>query len=125
MLYNNVIGKVIRKELETLSYEETTYNFEVEDNHNYYVGEECVLVHNECIKKLDSDDFIKRNGLNREEFHQFKRDIIKDSKMPSKFGKNPDIYYGDKSLKIYLRSTVKKGMPMYETNLTLEGWLVR
>ena len=48
MLYNNVIGKVIRKELETLSYEETTYNFEVEDNHNYYVSEECVLVHNEC-----------------------------------------------------------------------------
>ena len=37
LLYNNVIGKVIRKELETLSYKETTYNFEVEDNHNYYV----------------------------------------------------------------------------------------
>ena len=48
LLYNNVIGKVIRKELENLTYEETTYNFEVEDNHNYYVGEECVLVHNEC-----------------------------------------------------------------------------
>ena len=25
-----------------------TYNFEVEDNHNYYVSDSCVLVHNEC-----------------------------------------------------------------------------
>lgn len=54
MLYNNVIGKVIRKELETLSYEETTYNFEVEDNpnYNYYVGNDKILVHNKCKTKL-------------------------------------------------------------------------
>ena len=52
MLYNNVIGKVIRKELETLSYEETTYNFEEEDNHNYYVGNDKILVHNKCKTKL-------------------------------------------------------------------------
>lgn len=44
MLYNNVIEKVIRKELETLSYEETTYNFEAEDNHNYYVENDKILV---------------------------------------------------------------------------------
>ena len=55
LLYNNVIGKVIRKELENLTYEETTYNFEVEDNHNYYVGEECVLVHNDCSASIEAD----------------------------------------------------------------------
>ena len=39
-MYNNIVGKVIKKELEILEQEEATYNFEVEDNHNYYVSEE-------------------------------------------------------------------------------------
>src|SRR5690606_3423980 len=26
----------------------TTYNFEVEDNHTYYVGQDQLLVHNQC-----------------------------------------------------------------------------
>jgi hypothetical protein len=30
--------------------EETVYNFEVEDNHNYFVGDQGFLVHNECRK---------------------------------------------------------------------------
>ena len=47
-MYNNIQGRVISKELQILDYFETTYNFEVEDNHNYYVSEECILVHNEC-----------------------------------------------------------------------------
>ena len=33
---------------ELLESPETTYNFEVEDFHTYYVGEEPVLVHNSC-----------------------------------------------------------------------------
>ena len=33
---------------ELLENPETTYNFEVEDYHTYYVGEEPVLVHNSC-----------------------------------------------------------------------------
>ena len=33
---------------ELLESPETTYNFEVEDFHTYYVGEEPVLVHNKC-----------------------------------------------------------------------------
>ena len=48
MLYNNVIGKVIKKELQSLDNYEITYNFEVEDNHSYYVSKECILVHKEC-----------------------------------------------------------------------------
>ena len=47
-MYNNIQGRVISKELQVLDHFETTYNFEVEDNHNYYVSEECILVHNEC-----------------------------------------------------------------------------
>ena len=36
------------KIIEELEIEEVTYNFEVEDFHTYYVGENSVLVHNDC-----------------------------------------------------------------------------
>jgi len=39
---------------ELLENPETTYNFEVEDFHTYYVGEESVLVHNSCKHKEPS-----------------------------------------------------------------------
>ena len=41
---------------ELLESPETTYNFEVEDYHTYYVGEKSVLVHNMC--KGTNDDFL-------------------------------------------------------------------
>ncbi len=40
---------------ETLVKAETTYNFEVEDFHTYYVSEECILVHNKCPKVFTED----------------------------------------------------------------------
>ena len=36
-------------QVEHLSEPETTYNFEVEDFHTYYVSDSKVLVHNKCI----------------------------------------------------------------------------
>ena len=56
LLYNNIIGIVIKKELQILDHYETTYNFEVEDNHNYYVSDENVLVHNKCT---NSDKYVE------------------------------------------------------------------
>ncbi len=35
------------------------YNFEVEDSHNYLVGEDGVLVHNECFKKVTLPNGLK------------------------------------------------------------------
>ena len=57
LLYNNIIGTVIKKELQILDHYETTYNFEVEDNHNYFVSDSCVLVHNQC-----SNNHLTPNG---------------------------------------------------------------
>lgn len=37
--------------VETISRAETVYNFEVEDNHNYYVGGAGFLVHNDCRRE--------------------------------------------------------------------------
>ena len=62
-MYNNTQGKVINKDLQILDYYETTYNFEVEDNHNYYVSDECVLVHNQC-SGIDENQISTGNGKN-------------------------------------------------------------
>ena len=42
-----IIERIYREQLET---PETTYNFEVEDFHTYYVGDQEFLVHNKCDK---------------------------------------------------------------------------
>jgi len=51
-------------EVESLETAETTYNFEVEDFHTYYVSESNVLVHNLCsTPETAPDDFTKlKNG---------------------------------------------------------------
>ena len=53
LMYNNS-ANVIIKEVEELEEEETTYNFEVEDYHTYYVGKNSILVHNTC--NMDPSD---------------------------------------------------------------------
>ena len=40
---------------ELLESPETTYNFEVEDYHTYYVGNTAVLVHNKCGEQFDEN----------------------------------------------------------------------
>ncbi len=50
LMYNNSIASVIGKEIDELEVEETTYNFEVEDYHTYYAGENSILVHNKCAE---------------------------------------------------------------------------
>ena len=45
-----IIEKV---EVERLAEAETTYNFEIEDFHTYYVSEKAVLVHNICNKEAE------------------------------------------------------------------------
>lgn len=48
-------------EVEVLSSPVNVYNFEVQDWHTYYVGEESVLVHNQCAK-----DFVKASRTSKE-----------------------------------------------------------
>lgn len=63
MLYNSK-GKVIKKYLQLLELEETTYNFDVEDNHNYYVTENNVLAHNKCFEDTEIRDIQTGNCKN-------------------------------------------------------------
>ena len=52
--------------VETLENPETTYNFEVEDFHTYFVSESNVLVHNRCVAK-DGDYQAVVNEFNEKE----------------------------------------------------------
>ena len=55
-LYDGSTGVVKSVEIETLKNPVNVYNFEVEDWHTYYVGEEGALVHNSCSnKKLSAE----------------------------------------------------------------------
>ena len=63
LLLSNGKEAIIEKvEAEQLAEAETTYNFEVEDFHTYYVTEKAVLVHNVCKDDIyntvkDSPDY--------------------------------------------------------------------
>lgn len=48
LMYNNDVANLVKKDIYEFEQEETTYNFEVEDYHTYYVGENSILVHNAC-----------------------------------------------------------------------------
>ena len=47
--------------IETLEDPETTYNFEVEDSHTYYVSNDIILVHNVCPDALKNDASISKD----------------------------------------------------------------
>lgn len=60
LMYNNSEAELISKYVKTLSIEDT-YNFEVESNHNYYVGESYILTHNKCANggSYNSEDDVQ------------------------------------------------------------------
>lgn len=59
---NGEYGIINQIEVEVLSKPQTTYNFEVEDYHTYYVGENEVLTHNKC-RYYEAEDFSKDGKL--------------------------------------------------------------
>lgn len=73
LMYNNCKANVLKKEIEELEVEETTYNFEVSDYHTYYVGENSILVHNNCRRKAVRDAW-KQEQKNALEGKKLSRD---------------------------------------------------
>lgn len=65
MLSDGSYGIIKSIKVEKLSKPETTYNFEVEDFHTYFVGESEVLVHNACkpenvLKNIEYTEKVKK-----------------------------------------------------------------
>ena len=48
---------------ELLESPETTYNFEVEGFHTYYVGDDSILVHNMCAKQKNQKIFLVKRKM--------------------------------------------------------------
>ncbi|MBO5327704.1 MAG: Hint domain-containing protein [Clostridia bacterium] len=107
---------------------QTTYNFEVEDFHSYYVGN-GVLVHNmgngaSCggdFKKYSPDEIAKRGDITVEQFHRdVKPEILKIA--PKNLGKNPDILLNRQNI-VGLQSRINKNS--FNTNRFLKEFIKR
>ena len=57
-------------EIEQLAKVETTYNFEVEDFHTYYVGKDSVCVHNRCQLKGSNNPKTKEAAARGRQMHK-------------------------------------------------------
>lgn len=73
VLVNGEFAVVEKIQHEILEQSVTVYNFEVEDFHTYYVGDNLVLVHNTCYSPLNSNNYRKNaltyNGSSGEGMH--------------------------------------------------------
>ena len=83
MRSNGICAIIEKIEVEQLATPETTYNFEVEDFHTYYVSESNVLVHNTyyvgtgvCVHNRSCDDLDIYDNL--EDSPYYPKDFISD-----------------------------------------------
>ena len=101
-----IIEKV---EVEQLAESETTYNFEVEDFHTYYVSDCKVLVHNMCAgNKPNSPKKLSKNEIKKFDAENYKQayvdnmgarfDIFKDT------ANNDKIWLGSKDQKTWIET---------------------
>ena len=104
-------------DVESLETAETTYNFEVECFHTYYVSESNVLVHNMCKpespKKLN-DQYLKKNNIDA---HKFKKSILGKKAKISRY----DIFVDTVDDSLWLGTKLKGSMQWIETFETLSG----
>ena len=134
LLSNGYYGTIIENELIHLDHEEDTYNFEVEEYHNYYVGTEGILVHNrKCnwIEKSVPDDYkpTYENGVYE---HNPKHGMVKRGKVSAKMPSQEYGQYaldhavpspkGGKALYAYDGKNVYQFMPSDGTNKIYHGF---
>ncbi len=73
MLSDGTYAIIEAIDVEILKSPETTYNFEVEDFHTYYVSDSNVLVHNKCLNPAENSDYYvkyKAEGKTFKAYHQ-------------------------------------------------------
>ena len=73
LLSDGSYGIINSVAVETLKSPETTYNFEVEDFHTYFVSDSNVLVHNKCFNPAENSDYYvkyKAEGKTFKAYHQ-------------------------------------------------------
>lgn len=63
LLSDGKYGTIKSVKVEKLKTEETTYNFEVEDFHTYYVGDIAICVHNKGCNLIENKYSIEEDGV--------------------------------------------------------------
>jgi hypothetical protein len=137
-LKNNTFVKI--SNLNHLEKEVTVYNFEVAENHNYYVSELEVLVHNDCFGTIvkggnfpsKGPELAKKLGIDADVWHnsngtglkdKLKKDLGFESnkKVQDKYGKNPDFGLSDDGKQLLFKPTHGnlKGKT-FDTGLSIE-----
>ena len=115
ILYTSDGRKVIVTKVEREQFEQSikVYNFEVKDYHTYYVGEEHVLVHNNCKKENDileeKTDSYPNNRNNREVNANELRELA--DKIKSNNGTPPKGYKGGKKYKNVPKTMTAQKLP--------------
>ena len=105
MLSDNTCAIIEEIQVEQLSKPETTYNFEVEDFHTYYVTDSKVLVHNKCAIDNPLDEAM-------EVYNEFDVDnaYVKPKHLSSTGGNGAKFIAGTKSeAEAVLKPAMKEG----------------
>ena len=100
---------------------ETTYNFEVEDYHTYYVSDDKVLVHNMCVEA----DFYRGGNDMTLKPNEY---IVKDGLVvPGKDGVsiNLDITEAEKHGKPYKVVSIPNGLTIAQKGSKLSHYVIR
>ena len=79
--YNDNEQKIGSVQIEYAENAVQTYNFEVEGNHNYYVGDRSVLAHNVCNK--EATKIAKELGYKKTKFTSHGKAVFENSKAQS------------------------------------------
>ena len=118
MRSNGICAIIEKIEVEQLATPETTYNFEVEDFHTYYVSETNILVHNTCVKSKinESDSLIKEanqlSGRIQSEADDLIQQFAKGNTNPGLGSKHlsKDIYYlrGRNGVRVFYQYNAKQ-----------------
>lgn len=83
------------------------YNFEVQDWHTYFVGDEKVLVHNKCQLTKIKDSFLKQKGLDA---HAIKREVLGKNAKISQY----NLFYDKKDKAIFvLKNGAKEAQKIF------------
>lgn len=95
LLYTNKKAIVLEKEIQILAKEETTYNFEVEDFHTYYVGSNEILVHNECGKRAAMRAAKRSENIPMNQKTDSIELSLEDMESLKMIGENGRVYYAE------------------------------
>jgi len=130
LLANGKYATIEVVETEELDTFETTYNFEVEDVHTYFIDSEGILVHNLCAElenrslqhefSKHAKDFGIEGNWNTKNAEIFKKKII--DHVNNEYTIKINSSYRGVKTKLYYNPNTKIGVHLKSRNIFWTGW---